>query len=155
VPRRNVARLVMGWILASVFGVVPASSQAATTGDVIAAQINKIRAAKGLKRLRVMPRLSAAARNHSTNLARSGSLNHTGFSQRIDAARIPGLHTAGENVAYITGCGPSSAKVIVKMWMASAPHRRNILSPSFRMIGAGAALRGRCGATFATAEFAG
>jgi uncharacterized protein YkwD len=155
VPRRNFARLLMGSLLASVFGVVPASSQAATTGDAIAAQINKIRAGKGLKRLRVMPRLSAAARNHSTNLARSGKLHHNGFSQRISAARIPGLRTAGENVGYITGCSPSSTNVIVKMWMASAPHRRNILSPSFRMIGAGTALRGLCGATFATAEFAG
>ena len=73
----------------------------------------------------------------------------------FDAARIPGLRPAGENVAYITGCAPSSDRVIVRMWMASVPHRRNILSPSFRMIGAGTALRGRCGATFATTEFAG
>ncbi len=154
-PRHNFARLLMGSLFASSVGFVPTAAQAITTGQAVTAQINKIRVAKGLKRLKSVPRLSAAARKHSLDQARAGALNHDGFAQRIDGAHIAGLRTAGENVAYVSGCGPASAKMIVKAWMNSPPHRKNILSPSFRMIGAGAALRGQCATTFATAEFAG
>ncbi len=43
----------------------------------------------------------------------------------------------GENLAYTTG--PMAAMAIVQMWMASPPHRRNLLDRKFRRTGVGIA----------------
>jgi uncharacterized protein YkwD len=150
------ARLMMGTVLASPFGFVTApAAQAASVDPLVLKQINKIRVSKGLTRLRPMPKLNAAARRHSASLARSGTLHHNGFAKRIFGSGIPGLRIAGENVAYVSGCSTSGARIMVRAWMRSPGHRQNILSSSFRMIGVGSALRGSCGATYTTTEFAG
>lgn len=154
-PRRSAARVAIGAVLLPSIAFVPASASAASVGSVMAKRINKIRVAKGLPRLKVAPSLSVAARRHSVAQARTGSLTHSGFSQRIFGAGIRGVRTAGENVGYVSGCGHGTAAIIVRAWMRSPGHRQNILSPAFHMFGTGAAIRGRCGATFATVEFAG
>jgi uncharacterized protein YkwD len=46
-----------------------------------------------------------------------------------------GLRTVGENVAYGY---PSGRSAVTRGWMHSEGHRRNILSPAFRLLGTGA-----------------
>ncbi len=46
-----------------------------------------------------------------------------------------GLRTVGENVAYGY---PSGRAAVNRGWMHSEGHRRNILNPAFRLLGAGA-----------------
>ncbi len=125
------------------------------TEKALATKINAVRRARGLRPLRVVPRITRAARRHSLTMARTGSLTHAGFSRRINALQIRRLRTAGENVAYVNGCRRSTALVTIRMWMRSPGHRANILSPRYRWLGVGAAIRGRCAGTYLTANFIG
>lgn len=156
-PRCQLARLVMGPVVATSLAIVPAVSpaSAAPSNAALTAQVNRVRVAHGLPKLRLVARLSAAAQRHSAAQARSGSLNHNGFAQRIRGAGIKNIRVAGENVAAVSGCGAPAASRIIRAWMKSGPHRRNLLSPSFRWMGVGLAARGGCGVTYATVEFAG
>jgi uncharacterized protein YkwD len=59
----------------------------------------------------------------------------------------------GENIAWGSGA-KASPKAIVSAWMASPPHRRNILTRKYRRIGIGVAtgapVAGVNGATYVT-----
>ena len=59
----------------------------------------------------------------------------------------------GENIAWGQGSAGNPAE-IVKSWMNSPPHRRNILNRKFRQIGigvaAGAPVAGSSGTTYVT-----
>jgi uncharacterized protein YkwD len=54
----------------------------------------------------------------------------------------------GENLAWMDGC---NATAVVNMWLNSAPHRKIMLSRSFRRIGVGRSGSRKC---FVTADFA-
>ena len=157
-PHRTVARLLVGSLAVSALAAVspaPASAGVVRTEKGLATKINAVRRARGLRPLRVVPRITKAARRHSATMARTNSLTHAGFSRRINALQIRRLRTAGENVAYASGCRRSTALVTIRMWMRSPGHRANILSPRYRWLGVGAAIRGRCVGTYLTANFIG
>lgn len=97
---------------------------------------NAERKKKDLPELKPNPKLIAAARKHSENMARQDKLAHELDGKRpIDRARDAGYRGTfvGENVA----CGLPSAEEIVKGWMNSEGHRKNILEPSYAEIGIG------------------
>jgi len=108
--------------------------------------LNAQRARHDLRRLRLSPRLSAAARRHSRAMARRRFFSHNSPSGAsfVDRIRRTGYlrnvrsWAAGENIAYGTGRRSSPAS-IARAWMNSPPHRANILSRSFRAIGIGVA----------------
>ena len=90
--------------------------------------VNAERSSHGLAPLRYDERLVLAAQWHSDDQARQGRLSHTGtdgstLEVRVDRFGYDWLSVA-ENVAYGS---PDAASVLVE-WMASASHRRNILS---------------------------
>jgi uncharacterized protein YkwD len=104
-------------------------------------QVNAFRVARGLAPLRVSPFLAAAARVHSTQMARLGYFSHnsangSAFSTRI-ATYYParGYHswTVGENLLWASpDVGAARA---LKLWLASPPHRANLLNPRWREVG--------------------
>ncbi len=104
-------------------------------------QVNALRAAHGLTRLRLSPALSAAAVSHSTEMARRGYFSHSSadgasFSSRIGRFYPPrGFRswTVGENLLW--GAPDIGALRAFKLWLASPPHRANLLSPRWREIG--------------------
>jgi uncharacterized protein YkwD len=111
-------------------------SEAKLQGDV-AYLTNKQRLLNGCKAVRVDARLITASRVHSTYMARTGAFSHTGsggstFSARVKAAHYP--QPAGENIAY----GFRTGVEVVKAWMASPPHRANILNCKATTVGVGA-----------------
>ena len=116
--------------------------------------INSARAAAGVPPLRASVSLTNAAIWQSQALAGAGYLNHTSpdgstLIDRLTRVRWHGT-SAGEDLAVASR--PSEA---VAMWLASAGHRANLLSPSFRTIGLGLARgiwNGR-GALYVTADF--
>ena len=108
------------------------------------AQINSFRAAHGLVPLKVNGALVGAADRHSTQMAKLGFFSHNSangqsFSQRIAQAYTPrGFRswTVGENLVW---GGPNiGAARAFRLWLASAPHRANLLNPRWREIGLGA-----------------
>jgi len=110
-------------------------------GSGLVAQINALRLAHGLVPLRVSPSLRAAANVHSTQMARLGYFSHDSanggsFSSRIATfypARGYRSWTVGENLLWASP--DVGALRALKMWLASPPHRANLLNPRWREIG--------------------
>jgi uncharacterized protein YkwD len=128
----------------------PSSAFAASRHDSTEASIirsmNDVRAGYGLPRLRTNRGLARAADAHSATMQRSNRLGHGAFSRRI--RRYVRTRGVGENLAWMSDC---DANAIVQMWLNSAPHRRVMLSKSFRRIGVGRRGSRKC---FVTADFA-
>jgi uncharacterized protein YkwD len=118
--------------------------------------MNQARLAHGVQPLRADWRLERAARSHSSKMLSAGVFFHGAFSARIRSVgvRAPRL---GENLAWGMG-RRSRARAIVRMWLASPGHRRNLLDGGYRLVGVGALrgnFSGRQGVLMITTDFAG
>jgi uncharacterized protein YkwD len=122
----------------------------ATPGEIAVVRVmNTVRATNGVPPLRIGPALSRAARSHSVDMARRGYFDHGPFVQRLRRFGVRAPYV-GENLA--SGRKPLSAAAIVQMWIASPPHRQNLLDRGFRLVGVGLA---GSSTRLATADFAG
>ncbi len=104
--------------------------------------VNRIRARHGLRRLRASRTLAHAASDHTGDMLRADYLSHCssdGTPMATRVRRYTGARWVGENIA-ITSRRRGVARQVVRMWMASPPHRAVLLSPKSRRIGVG---RGR------------
>ena len=92
-----------------------------------ARKIDRARAARGLRRLRLDPHLSRVARRHSWEMRRAGALFH-----RFEALqrRVTNWRLLGENV----GLGATVGS-LHRAFMASPEHRANVLRRAFRHVG--------------------
>jgi len=140
----------------SVFGSEAAT--AAPHGEELALlnEINRVRAAHSAPPLRIDRRLERAARAHSGDMLRRGYLSHGAFAQRLTGFGARG-RAVGENLAWGVG-SRASAQAIVAAWLASPPHRANLLRRGFRRVGVGrlvGTFAGNGGAAVVTADFAG
>ncbi len=134
-------------LLLVVFAVPAAASAQDRTEARIVRAMNKARARHHLPRLHSNVALARAANAHSGAMARTGQISHGAFEQRL--RRYVRARTIGENLAWARRC--SSAQ-IVRMWLASPPHRAIMLSRSFRRVGVGRSTgRNLC---LVTADFA-
>lgn len=109
-----------------------------------AAWLAEIRQANGLPALAVDRRLEQAALRQSGYMAASGKMAHaTGwrrdFSTRMRQDGIDGI--AAENLAR----GRMEMDEVFARWMASPPHRRNMLDPRVKRFGLAYARAGRGG----------
>ena len=117
--------------------------------------INEARTARGLRALRIDPRLTRAAKAHTRDMLRRDYFDHGRFARRMAKHDVAGPVIA-ENIAWTPGSRPP-VRWVVRMWLKSPVHRSNLLRPGFRRVGVGA-LAGRWGArrvTMVTADFAG
>lgn len=145
------ARLTVLCALACAF-LTPAPAAAAPTlvaagslESAVTARVNAVRQARGLKPLRSRSPLERAAANHARDMAQHGYFAHewssgASFSSWIrrywPGATFRGSWSAGENLYW---SGPTiSARQVVRGWMNSPPHRRNLLAAKWRAIGVGA-----------------
>ena len=155
-PILGVVALLLGLAFCATAGATarpPSSASAGATSTSGASSIvramNVVRARNGVPPLRVGRALTRAARAHSADMARRGYFDHGAFVQRLRSfgVRAPFI---GENLA--SGPSPLSAAAIVQMWIASPPHRQNLLDRGFRSIGVGVA---GSSTKLVTADFAG
>jgi uncharacterized protein YkwD len=91
----------------------------------LVAKINDVRAAYGLRTVRLTQRLNRSAHHWARHLLRSDSFHH---------ARL--ASGTSENLAWGT-CSLASARVIVRMWMDSPGHRAALLERGARRVGPG------------------
>ena len=129
-------------------------------------QVNALRTAHGLSRLRASAALAAAAAAHSSQMARLGYFSHNSangasFSQRLAyyyRARGYRRWTVGENLVWASpDLGAARA---LNLWLASPPHRAILLDPRWRELGLAAVhstsapgVYGNRPATIITADF--
>jgi uncharacterized protein YkwD len=102
-------------------------------------QVSEFRREHGLKPLTLDPTISAEAREHSAEMARSGkTISHRGFNQRLEDIRKKiAYRAAAENVAAAAG-HEDAARTVVEGWKNSLHHRKNILG-DFSLTGIGVA----------------
>jgi len=123
----------------------PAKASANGAGNLDRAErkviriVNRIRARRGLRRLKASRRLAVAATHHTGDMLARDFLSHassdgTAMAQRV--RRYTGTKRwIGENIAVVQG--RATARKAVRMWMKSPPHRAVLLSPSGGRIGVG------------------
>jgi uncharacterized protein YkwD len=106
--------------------------------------VNTFRMRRGQQPFRASPGLRAAAVRHSTAMARYGYFAHASpnggaFWRRI-AAHYPAqgyrVWEVGENIEY--GQPGLGAAAVLRDWLASPPHRANLVSTRWRDAGIGA-----------------
>jgi uncharacterized protein YkwD len=141
----SVRRALLAALLIACLGAPSSASADATEAGIIRA-LNDARAGHGLPRLQTSRGLARAAGAHSRTMRRTNTIGHGDFSRRI--RRYVRTRKVGENLAWMVGC---KASAIVSMWLNSAPHRKIMLSRSFRRIGVGRSGSRKC---FVTADFA-
>jgi uncharacterized protein YkwD len=105
--------------------------------SLVLQRINDVRAAHGLGRLSASTGLTKAALTHSRAMVVKGFFAHESdngapFWKRLKIFYTPRSSgwTVGENLAMFGGIKPD-ADAVVSAWMASPPHRANLLSKSF------------------------
>jgi uncharacterized protein YkwD len=109
--------------------------------------INRERRSRGLRPLRSSGTLAAAARGHSRDMVRRRYFSHTapGGARVVQRIRRGGyLRSAkrwrlGENLGWGSG-GDAAPRAMVRAWMNSPPHRKAILTASYRDAGVGVSL---------------
>ena len=124
----------------------------------ILALVNRERENAGVKPLSFSSELANAAHQHSSTMAAAGFFEHRGEGEPalFDRVTASGMDTdhVGENI-FETSEGVSSAVAdeCVQMWMQSAGHRMNMLSPEFDKTGIAVGIS-RNGENYITEDFA-
>ncbi|MGW3008727.1 CAP domain-containing protein [Streptomyces sp. NPDC001219] len=114
----------------------PAAKASGATARVVEL-VNSERRKAGCSPLTVNAKLTKAAQDHSKDMADHRNMSHTGSNGSNPEDRITragyNWSSYGENVAY----GYSTPESVMKGWMSSPGHKRNILDCSFKEIGVG------------------
>jgi uncharacterized YkwD family protein len=112
---------------------------------------NQERAKNGLPALKVDGTLGKMAHEKSRDMSANGYFSHTSptYGSPFDMMKKYGIayRYAGENIAM----GQRTPEEVVKAWMNSEGHRKNILSPNYNYIGVGYVSQGN----YWTQEFIG
>ncbi len=99
--------------------------------------VNKERAKAGLKPLKLNWEVSRVARYKSEEMKNKNYFSHTSpvYGSPFDMLKAFNVkyRTAGENIAK----GQKTPEAVMKAWMNSEGHRKNILSKTFTEIGVG------------------
>lgn len=99
-----------------------------TIENLVAAH-NEIREGRNLSTLVSNPLLTGFAQQWAQAMADNRRLRH---SNMRDISAL-GFKRVGENIAM----GATTVEAVMRMWMRSPGHRRNILSPGYTDIGCG------------------
>ena len=144
-------RLLLPLAVVAVAVLIPALAVAADAPRVAPAdrlesavldELNLVRLEHGLRQLRINPKLTEAADNHSLEMVKAGYFGHESpdgshFARRIKSFYKPRAGnrrwTVGENLIWSTS--RLSARAAVSAWLASPGHRENLLGPMFREVG--------------------
>jgi uncharacterized protein YkwD len=110
----------------------------------VLADINAFRRAHHLRPLRLSARLDAAARAHTLEMVQDGYFGHesadgSAFWKRIRSfypLGPAGYWSVGENLLWASAT--VSPEKALELWLTSAEHRANLLSPLWREIGVAA-----------------
>ena len=131
---------------AAMLGVLltPQSAAALTVTEAraeVVKLVNAHRANAGCAAVKVNPYLTNAAQAHATDMSVKKYFSHTSKDGTTWSARIKKYgyaYPGGENIAY----GYSTPAAVMKGWMNSDGHRKNILNCKFKVVGVGWAASG-------------
>jgi len=148
------ARIAVAVALCTLLGALAAPGARSGSGEThvaltglesgVLSDLNRIRAAHGLKPLRLDARLTAAAAQHNREMGTAGYFEHeshdgTAFWKRIGRfydSNGYGYWSVGENLLWSSP--EVDAAGALDLWMHSPEHRANILTARWREIGVSA-----------------
>jgi len=133
-------------VLAAPAGAASTAVQPTSLELGVLASLNDVRVEHGLSPLRLSSELSAAARQHSSEMGRVGYFAHSSADGSLFWRRIGRYYpvgrsqrwSVGENLVWNTP--DLDAAGALDAWMRSPEHRKNILTPGWREIGISAVL---------------
>jgi len=123
--------------------LLPATAAEANPARAVVKKVNQYRAANGLHKLKLSRSLSHSSYAYARRLMRADRFGH---SSRIQASGR--FRLLGETLAFHWG-RRKSARIPVRGWARSAPHRAVLLNGAFRYVGVGRVV-GRFGSRRAT-----
>lgn len=130
--------------------------------EAVRDEVNRVRTRHRLPFLRFHVALASAARTQSRYLATRARLQHEShdgepFWTRLVAAGYPRARMMGENLALLPNCRGAvhrQARLVVRLWMESPPHREVLLQARFRSVGVSTVSSSGCESpTVYTADF--
>jgi len=102
--------------------------------------VNRERAAHHLAPLRLSPELEKAAQGHADDMLARGYYGHASPEHVMVLGRTREAGYVADSVGENIAKGQRSVDEVMKGWMESPEHRRNILNPMFTEAGYGVAL---------------
>lgn len=102
--------------------------------------VNRERSAHRLAPLRASASLERAAQGHADDMLARGYYGHASPEHTMAPERSRDAGYAAESVGENIAKGQRSVEEVMKGWMASPEHRKNILNPGFTEAGFGLAL---------------
>ena len=117
------------------------ASRERTLDKQLLTQLNAVRREHGLRKLTISGHLNAAADGHSLEMAYDGYFDHasrngTSFWKRLERYYPASGYRhweVGENLLWQSP--ELTAPEAIKLWMASPPHRQNMLDRDWREVG--------------------
>lgn len=116
-------------------------ADADTIRMAVLSAINAIRTDQGLAALTTDPRLQAAAQGHACDSATTGRMDHRSPDGRSMQDRIDAQGYDWREIAENVAMGQRSATEVVRAWLSSPPHRKNMMMPRAQDAGIGLALQ--------------
>ena len=121
-------------------------SRDGTMESSVLVELNRIRAAHGLRAVASVRPLTRAAVAHAHSMGRRGFFSHDSANGSPFHARIARFYprgvarrlALGENLLFASSDEPYDARTALSDWMASPPHRKNILRRGWTSIGVAA-----------------
>ena len=142
--------LVMAILLMGPGSLFARSPQTASPEGQLFNSLNRERAALGLPVLQWDDALASAARQHAARMAQLNQMSHQLPGEQDLLARVSETGARFSAIAENVAVGPDPG-LIHTMWMHSAGHRANILSPELSAVGI-AVVQGNSG-LFAVQDF--
>jgi uncharacterized protein YkwD len=120
----------------------------------IVSELNRVRAQHGLAALRLAPGLADAADTHSRAMLAYGFFTHESRDGTPFHVRVRSFYPAsgfaswsvGENLLFDSRL--VGARAVVRAWLNSPPHRRTMLTPTWREVGLSARFAPRAPSVF-------
>jgi uncharacterized protein YkwD len=114
---------------------------ASTSAEIaIVREVNRVRRAHHRRTVRLTAPLSRVARRHSSLMLKYDSLTHSSFDGSSFSTRLQRAgkrRQYGETLAWAPSGAGVNAKVLVKLWMRSVPHRKVLMNGNLRRVGVG------------------
>jgi uncharacterized protein YkwD len=140
-PLAAISTAVLVSFLCAAPAVAAEHPASAPTARSVLAELNAVRARKGLRPLRISRQLTAAADEHTRDMGRRGYFRHASFDGTPFWKRVRRFYpsegyqawSAGENLLWASE--GIDARQAVRLWVGSPGHRANILNRTWREIG--------------------
>ena len=144
----NSVRMLLG-LFAMLAIATPGAARpaaAASPGDQMIAQVNRVRSQHGLPTLEAAAHLETLAFERSADMAARRYFSHT-TPEGVDVFGLMDqrgirFQAAGENLAWNTYGEDQAAGFELQGFLNSPPHRDNLLNPAFSQVGVGVARDG-------------